>query len=233
MKNTQIDCKVCRLDSLCFPRGLCEQEVEKLSLVVKNNMIIQKGEYIYRQGSLFESLIAIKSGSAKLVINNSQGNTHLLNLLLPGELIGFDGLYQNKYNCSVIALEITHYCKLPADKFATLYTKIPSIARELFKHSSETINSLQNQVVQNRHSAEEKLAMFLINLSNRLKRRGFSSLEFNIRLTRQEIAEHLGLTFETVSRMLKKFQNDQLINVDKKYIIIKNLQKLQRIAIMA
>lgn len=227
LKDFQVSCSNCNLDAICLPRGLTRQEIDNLSIVVTNNAVLQKGEYIYRQGDAFKSLVAIKSGSAKLVSSDSEGNQHLINVLLPGELIGFDGLYQDIYSCSVIALETTNYCALPADKFTELYTKIPNAARELFKHSSEIINEYQNRIVTNTYSAEAKIALFLINLSDRLKKRGLSPLEFDILLTRQEIGQHLGLTLETVSRMLKQFQDMELIIVQRKQIQIKNLQALR------
>ena len=227
IKDFQISCKDCNLDTICLPRGLSRQEVDDLSIVVKNNVVLQRGDYIYRQGDEFKGVIAIKSGSAKLVTNDVQGNEHILNVLLPGELIGFDGVNQDKHNCSAIALETMSYCELPADKFEGLCAQVPAVARELFKHSSETINESQGRIIASRRTAEGKLAMFLINLSDRLKNRGFSSLEFNIPLSRQEIGDHLGLTFETVSRMFNKFQSDGLISVQRKHVEIKDLQGLR------
>jgi len=78
-------------------------------------------------------------------------------------------------------------------------------------------------------SAEEKVAKFLINLSDRLKSRGYSAVQFNICLTRQELGEHLGLTLETVSRTLAQFQNIGFLNVQRKLIEIKDLQGLRQI----
>lgn len=78
-------------------------------------------------------------------------------------------------------------------------------------------------------SAEEKVAKFLINLSDRLKNRGYSSVQFNISLTCQELGEHLGLTLETVSRTLTQFQNDGFLNVQRKSIEITDLQGLRQI----
>lgn len=229
IKDFQVSCINCNLDAICLPRGLNRSEVEDLSLVVKNNRVLQKGEYIYRQGEEFKSLVALKSGVAKLVRTDDQGNEHILNVLLPGELIGFDGLFENKYSCSAIALQIINYCELPADDFDALCAKIPSIARELIKHSSETINEFQDRIVSNKRSAGEKLAMFLFDLSERLNKRGFSSLEFNLPLSRQEIGDHLGLTLETVSRMLKQFQNDGLISIQRRHVKIEDKQGLQRV----
>ncbi len=229
VKDFKISCTNCSLDEICLPRGLSQQEVENLSIEVKNNISVQKGEYIYRQGDEFNMIVAIKSGSAKLVSSDDQGNEHILNVLLPGELIGFEGLFQNKYSCSAIALENLSFCALPADKFDALCAKIPGIARELLKHSSETLNESQNQVMAGTSSAEEKVARFLLNLSDRLSKRGYSSVQFNITLTRQEIGEHLGLTLETVSRTLKQFQNDGFLKVQRRHIEITNLQGLLNI----
>lgn len=225
----QVSCKNCNLDKICLPRGLSKNEIDDLSIVVRTNSVLQKGESIYRQGDDFKSIVAIKSGSAKLVTNDGQGNEHILNVLLPGELIGFDGMYKNHYTCSAIALEVISYCELPVSHFDELCQKIPGINRELFKHSSETINTIHSQVVCSNYTAEEKLAKFLINLSDRLKARGFSADEFNLPLTRQEMGEHLGMTLETVSRMLKSFQEKGMICVDRKYIQIKDQQSLRNI----
>jgi len=227
IKDFQVSCKNCKLDSICLPRGLSQQEVDDLSLVVKNHAVLQKGDYIYRQGDAFNRLVAIKSGTAKLVNYDTQGNEHILNVLLPGELVGFDGLFQDKYNCSAIALEQLSFCELPSEKIEYVCSKIPGITRELFKHSSEAINDSQNRVVINSGSAEKKLAIFLINLSDRLKKRGFSSVEFNIPLTRQEMGNHLDLTFETVSRTLQQLQDKGFIRVQRKFIEIKDLSGLK------
>ncbi|OQK16373.1 Crp/Fnr family transcriptional regulator [Methyloprofundus sedimenti] len=229
VKDFKVSCTNCTLDAICLPRGLSQQEVENLSIEVKNNILVQKGEYIYRQGDEVNMIVAIKSGSAKLVSNDDQGNEHILSVLLPGELIGFESLFQNKYNCSAVALESLSFCVLSMDKFEALCARVPGLARELLKHSSEAIYESQGQIIASKSSAEEKVAKFLISLSDRLRKRGYSSVQFNIMLSRQEIGDHLGLTFETVSRTLKQFQKDGFLNVQRKLIEIKDLQGLRSI----
>ncbi len=228
-KDFEVSCKNCSLDTICLPRGLSQQEVENLNNVVKNSSVLQQGEYIYRQGDPFKGIVAIKSGMAKLVSGDDQGNEHILNILLPGELVGFDGLNHSTYQCSVIALEILSYCKLPAEKFDTLCQQVPAITRELFKHSSESINESQNRIILSKLPAEKKLASFLIDLSFRLESRGFSPLSFNIPLTRQELGNYLDLTLETVSRMFQHLQNEGLITVQRKQIEIKDIKSLKAI----
>jgi CRP/FNR family transcriptional regulator len=119
------------------------------------------------------------------------------------------------------------FCILPADSMSQLFQNVPSLTRELFRHSGEKMLEDKNQLVMGKRPAEERLAYFLISLSERLKRRGFSSSEFKLSLTRQEIGNHLGLALETVSRLLKKFQDDGLIVVQNRFIQIKNLDLLK------
>jgi CRP/FNR family transcriptional regulator len=108
------------------------------------------------------------------------------------------------------------------------FQNLPGLTRELFRHSGEKMLEDKNQLVLSKRPAEERLAYFLISLSERLKRRGFSSSEFKLSLTRQEIGNHLGLALETVSRLLKKFQDENLIVVQNRFIQIKNLDSLKK-----
>jgi len=225
--HNQVSCINCSLDNICLPRGLSQAEIDNISKVVKAKKTLQRGDFIYREGDNFKGILAIKSGSAKLVANDSHGNEHILNILLPGELLGFDGLSNEKHSCAAIALETMTFCQLPADSMDQLFQKLPGLTRELFRHSGEKMLEDKNQLVLSKRPAEERLAYFLISLSQRLKRRGFSSSEFKLSLTRQEIGNHLGLALETVSRLLKKFQQDGLISVRNRFITIKDINSLK------
>ncbi|OAI18333.1 MULTISPECIES: helix-turn-helix domain-containing protein [Methylomonas] len=227
--NKQVSCANCSLDNICLPRGLSQSEIANISQVIRARKTLQRGDFIYREGDNFRGILAIKSGSAKLVANDNHGNEHILNILLPGELLGFDGLSGAKHGCAAIALETMSFCILPADSMEELFQNVPSLTRELFRHTGEKMIEDKNQLVLSKRPAEERLAYFLISLSERLKRRGFSSSEFKLSLTRQEVGNHLGLALETVSRMLKKFQDDDLISVQNRFIAIKNPTALRKL----
>ena len=229
IKQNKVSCSSCSLDRICFPRGLSQNEIKHISQVIKAKKILQRKEYIFREGDNFKGVLAIKSGTAKLVTDDHHGNEHILNILLPGELLGFDGLYNEKYQCSAIALETLSFCELPSQSMDDLLKNVPTLTRELFRHSGEKIKEDKELIVLTKRPAEERLAYFLISLSDRLKKRGFSPTEFTLSLTRQEIGNHLGLALETVSRLLKKFQQENLINVKTKHIEIKNITRLRAI----
>lgn len=224
-----VTCKNCSLDKFCFPRGLSEDEIDHISQIIKVKKTLQRGEHIFLEESNFRGILAIKSGTAKLVTNDYHGNEHILNILLPGELLGFDGLHSDKYRCSAIALETLSFCELPAQSMDELFIKVPTLTKELFRHSSEKINESRDFITLNKRPAEERLAFFLISLSDRLQKRGLSASEFTLSLTRQEIGNHLGLALETVSRLFKKFDQDNLINVKSKHVEIIDIPRLRAI----
>jgi len=208
---------------------LSQKEIDDISKVIKRKKVLQRGQYIYREGDAFKGILAIKSGTAKLVADDAQGNEHIINILLPGELLGFDGLHNDQHTCSSIALETMSYCELPFNNLDVIGQLVPGLMRELFRHAGEKLNDDCNKIVLNKRPAEERLAAFLIDLSGRYKRRGFSANEFTLSLTRQEIGNYLGLALETVSRLLQQFQNAELITVNNKFIQITNREGLEKI----
>ncbi len=228
LRDVQINCANCSLDEICIPRGLSSDEIIELSHAVQTKRLLQKGEFIYRQGDEFKGIMAIQSGTAKLIMDDVNGDEHILRILLPGELLGFDGLSDQHY-CSAVALTTLSVCILPGNQMDILCQQVPNLMRELFRHNSETLKNSQERIVINKQSAEVRMAKFLIDLSERLKKRGFSASDFILTLTREEIGNHLGLALETVSRLLKQFQNQELITVKQKQISIKNIEGLKKI----
>ena len=226
-KINQVSCNNCSLDSICLPRGLSQEEIDDISKVIKRKKTLQRGDFIYREGDDFKSVLAIKSGTAKLVADDYQGNEHILNILLPGELLGFDGIHNDRHSCSAVALETLSFCELPVDNLSALSQLIPGLMRELLRHAGEKINEDRDKIVFNKRPAIERLASFLVNLSERYQRRGFSASEFTLSLTRQEIGNHLGLALETVSRLLKQFQSAGVITVNNKHICITDMDSLK------
>jgi CRP/FNR family transcriptional regulator, anaerobic regulatory protein len=223
----QVTCPNCSLNRLCLPRGLKWQEVERISSLVSRRKTLQKGDYLYRKGDPFRGIIAVKSGSAKLVSLDRSGNEYLTGYLLPGELLGFDALSSDRHTSSAVALETLSYCVLPAEQLDALCVDIPNLLRQLFRHAGDTLTAETNQIILGKRPAEERVAGFLLNLSERLGRRGFSRTDFRLSLTRQEIGNYLGLALETVSRILAALEDAGLINVNNKHIHICDLPRLK------
>ena len=223
----QVTCQNCNLSEVCIPRGLSHKDVERISNIVVRKKILHKGEYLYRQGDPFRGILAIKAGTAKLVALDLDGNEFLTGYYLPGELLGFDGLADDRHACSAVALETLTYCEIPAEQIDSLCREVPNLMRELFRHVGKALTTETDHHLLNQRLAEERVAGFLLDLSDRLSRRGLSGIEINLTLSRSDIGNYLRLTMETVSRLLKSFESMGLITVSAKSIRILDKDKLR------
>ena len=223
---TAVTCSNCNLDTLCIPKGLGQSEVGELDLLVNKNNLRQKGEVIYQAGSPFKGLIALRSGSAKLLRIDLNGNELVVDFILPGEILGFDGLSSLIYNCTAIALETVNYCHLPVHKIERLAANTPGLNHILLQRSCDQFDSQIDKMMLSRRSAEERVACFILCISDRLRLRGYSEMEFRLSMSRVEIGNHLGIAHETVSRIIHLFQAQQLIEIKSKQLKIINKKEL-------
>lgn len=216
----EISCSNCNLDHLCIPKGLDKPEVDALGALVNRNTLLRKGEAFYHAGSPFKGIIALRSGSAKLIRIDQGGHEIIVDFTLPGELLGFDGLASQTHNCTAIALETVNFCLLPASKISAYADHIPSLNRVLLHRCSSQNDQQIQHMLLNRRTAEERVAGFILNFSERLKVRGYSELEFRLSMSREDIGNFLGIAHETVSRTLHDFQTQSAIEVNAKNIKI-------------
>ncbi len=228
-RKLEVTCHNCGFSTVCFPRGLTQEEIHQLENVVQRRKVLHKGEYLFRSGDPFHGLIAIKSGMAKLIYHDDQGEEHILQVLLPGELVGFDALSEEKHRCSAQALDTVSYCELPATQIIRICFRIPTLLNEMLKHASEAIGTQRNQTISIKKPAEQRLAAFLLDLSQRYSFRGFCGDDFNIGLTREELGNHLDLALATVSRTLKQFEKRGWIEIHGRRIRILDREALARL----
>lgn len=224
-----IGCECCPLSPLCLPRGLSPDEVSQVAASVRRKRVLRKGEALFRCGDPFGGIFAIRSGTAKTLSYDSDGNEYLTGILLPGDLLGFDGLAESGHHSTAVALEPASICHLPIPAFDRLGKDIPNMLRALLRHASIRMSDEAQQVQLLKRPAGQRVAALLINLSDRLNDRGLSGEEFRLSLSRQEMGSYLGLALETVSRTLGQLQDAGLITVDNRTVRILNRSELERL----
>lgn len=213
-----------------MPVGFQEEDFNHIGAVLKQNRRVKKGEFLFHAGETFSSLYAVRTGFFKTTVSTQDGRDQVTGFFMSGELVGTDGICLGKYACDAVALEDSEVCELPFDQVDELNGKIPNLYLHFLRLMSREI--VRNQTVMlllGNMRAEERLAMFLLNLSDRLYVRGFAANDFILRMSREEIGSYLGLKLETVSRTLSKFKQDGLIDVEHKHIRIllpRDLQSL-------
>ena len=222
-------CSTCSLRELCLPVGLMPNEFEQLDAVIRQSRRLKKGEYLFRAGEPFSSLYAIRTGFFKTTVASQDGRDQVTGFFMSGELIGMDGICSHVHSCDAVALEDSVVCELPFAHMENLGQRIPSLQTHFFRlMSREIVRDQGVMLLLGNMRAEERLAAFLLNLSNRLYSRGFAANDFILRMSREEIGSYLGLKLETVSRTLSKFHHEGLILVEHKHIQILEPQALKK-----
>ena len=222
-------CSSCGLRESCLPCGLSGQDVDHLNELVYTRRRLKRGESLYRAGDEFSSLYAVRSGFFKTVQTLEDGRDQVTGFHMAGEIMGMDGIGPETHICNSVALEDSEVCVIPYSRIENLGRDMHALRHQFHKvMSREIVREHGVMLLLGTMRAEERLATFLLNLSQRFTARGYSPSEFNLRMTREEIGSYLGLKLETVSRAFSKFQEDGLISVQQKHVQILDVAGLKR-----
>lgn len=226
----RLACKECSLAALCLPVGLSNDDVNRLASIIQTNHVYHRGDLLFRHGESFSRLFVVKSGSVKTFTEHPETGEQILGFHLPGEIVGLDGIADDQHLSSATALETTACCEMPFAQLESLTAHIPSLQHQVYRLLSREIGQeTQMLAVLGRFNAEQRLAAFLLSVSMRFKQRGLSATEFQLSMSRSEIGNYLGLAVETISRLFRKFQEQRLVETDRKHVKILDYDGLSRI----
>ena len=221
-------CSTCSLRELCLPAGLDPDELAQVDRMVNRRQPVKRGDYLYRAGAELRSLYAIRTGFMKSCVLYEDGREQVAGFHMMGDLMGLDAISSDRHMCDAVALEDSEVCEIPFAVLERLSREIPSLLSHFNRiMSREIVRDYGVMLVLGSMRAEERLAAFLLNLSQRFAARGYSPLEFHLRMTREEIGSYLGLKLETISRVLSHFQDEGLIVVRNKRIRITDMDALR------
>ena len=226
-----IHCQDCSISQLCIPFTLNEHELDQLDNIIERKKPIQKSQILFKSGDELTSIYAISSGTIKSYTISETGEEQITSFHLPGDLVGFDAIMNMTHPSFAQALETAMVCEIPFDILDDLAGKMPKLRQQIMRlMSSEIKNDQEMILLLSKMNAEERLAAFIYNLSKRYSARGFSAREFRLTMTRGDIGNYLGLTVETISRLLGRFQKIGMLSVQGKYITINNMPELAELA---
>ncbi len=230
ISHLKVACSNCNLRELCLPVGLSLADLDKVEELVATRKRIKRGESLFRAGDRFEALYAVRLGFLKSTVMSSDGREQVTGFHMAGELVGLDGISSEKHSCDTVALEDTEVCVIPYERLEEVAAAVPMLRNHFHKvMSREIVREHGVMLLLGSMHAEERLAAFLLNLSQRFEARGYSRTEFVLRMTRAEIGSFLGLKLETVSRVLSRFAQEGLIEVNQKHVRIVNPDGLRAI----
>jgi CRP/FNR family transcriptional regulator len=224
----KVACSSCNLREICLPVGMSAEQLERLDSLVGTRRSVGRGEALFHAGDPFASLYAVRTGFFKSNVILEDGRDQVTGFHMPGEILGMDGIGTEAHTCNAHALEDGEVCVIPFARLEEVSREVRNLQHQFHKvMSREIVRDQGVMMLLGTMRAEERLAAFLINLSQRFVARGYSPSEFHLRMTREEIGSYLGLKLETVSRIFSKFQDQGLIAVQQKHIRILNTEGLK------
>jgi CRP/FNR family transcriptional regulator, anaerobic regulatory protein len=221
-------CANCALAPICLPIGLNEAQMLRVSTLVERHKPVKKGASFVREGSVFSALYAVQSGAFKASRAALYGREQINAFFLPGEIFGFDAIYERQYLSSFIALETSQVCEISFDRLLSMAGEMPDLQKQLFSLMSSKLAPGCTNTRQ--RSADESMANFVLGLSSRFLRRGCSATCFSLPMSREDIGCYLGLASETISRIMTRFEKNNIISIARREIHILDLRQLQIVA---
>ena len=222
-------CSLCKIRSYSFCRCLHDDEL-KIFQDISTEKKYGNKENIFIQLDESVKLYNITEGNVKIYQLMNDGRIQIIGFLYPGD---FFGSYKNgKYNYSADAIGNVKVCVFDQEKLDKYIEKNISLAKELLHLTSHELTLAQDRIsVLGKFGATERLRKFIFNISEQRKRIGWKNNPISLPMTRQDIADYLGLTIETVSREFSKLKTSNIIKIlNSKQIFITDFKKLSDIS---
>ncbi|MBS0313852.1 MAG: helix-turn-helix domain-containing protein [Burkholderiales bacterium] len=193
--------------------------------------VVTEGTAIHRAGDPFRSVFYMKSGAAKRMLIQEDGREQILGFPMPGDLVGMEAIDAGSHTTTVVALDLCAVIEIPFEALEACAAENPAVARFLYHRMSAALRDEHGWLAAlGLLNADERVAAFLLDLSQRFAARGFSARRFMLRMTRAEIGSFLGLTLETVSRVFSRFQKLGLLKVTRRDIELLDMDALSSLA---
>ncbi len=219
------DCKV-RLFSVCGALEPAElDELDRLSQV-KN---FPAKTMLFDQGALAGSVFNVTEGIVRLYKSLPDGRRQIVGFALPGDFLGL--ALMDRYGVAAEAVTPVRVCRFSRAAFLTYVDGKPHLLRRLHEFAGHELSLAQDQMLLlGRRTADEKVAAFLLNLQARYGRIGAKSVNIPLPMSRQDIADYLGLTIETVSRTLTKLAREKTVVVVPDGVRLLSTDRLDQLA---
>ena len=224
-------CSHCNAQKVCFPHGLNSEELHAFEGAVDRTIKIQKKEKLYSRGDKLTSVYAIKAGSIKSYLASPSGQAQVLGFHLPGDLLGFDGFATDQHTNDAVAMEDTILCKLPIENFDNLCNALPGLRKVMMQQVGSEINRHHSLVLTlGQMQTEERLATYLLRIACYYQSRGYSCTQFNLPMTRHDLANFLGMAPETLSRMFARLEKQNIMKINRREVSILDMEALKKLS---
>lgn len=224
-------CANCALSESCLPSAIGSSDLALLDDMTKRRRPLERGAFLFREGERHNALFVVRSGAIKVSTTLTDGDTQVLGFHLPGEIIGLDGVAEDRHQATAEALEESAVCEVPFARLSQVAARIPALQREIYRIvSREYVREQRHPVMMGRKHALTRVALFLHSVSERRRVQDLDPKRFQLSMSRQDLANYLGLVIETVSRAFSRLQALGIIDVDRRRVCILDTGALEQLA---
>ena len=228
------NCSNCSLFRICLPKSTIKSEREALDQIIERQLPLKKNTRLFIEGDKFKAIYAVQSGCIKVSRLTSSGKEQVCGFHLPGEIIGLEAIDSGDHTCTAHIIQSTSVCIIPYNAFEKLSQNMPGLQHQFIRLMSREIASQQWLLtLLGKHTADERVAALLCNLSDRFQQRGYAHNELNLGMSRHELGDYLGLAIETISRVITRFSQAGLLTAKGKNIQLHKPLQLREIAGMS
>jgi CRP/FNR family transcriptional regulator len=222
-------CNSCSVREYSVCAALDHDEQIRLTQIMAQ-VEMADGATIFDEAEPAKHVFNITTGAVKVYKLLPDGRRAITGFLFPGDFLGLT--HQDAYAFSAEALAATKLCRFPREKLERLLEEMPALERRLLGLASHELAAAQDQMLLlGRKTAKERLASFLLLLSNAARRHGHDGNPVELTMGRGDIADYLGLTIETVSRTFSQLKRDGTIQLlDGNRVRLASINSLQEMA---
>jgi CRP/FNR family transcriptional regulator len=221
-------CVKCRVRELCLLVGLDSTDAQRLADIIPQRIKIRKGTALFHPGDPLRFLYAVRHGFFKTSLLSADGREQLTGFQMSGELLGIDAISSGQHVGDAIALEDSEVCPIHFSQLERLSRELPSLHHNLNRTMSrEVVRDHEMLLWMGNLNAEERLGAFLLDLSARMQRRGYSPHAFVLRMTREDIGAYLGLRLETVCRAIAYLRSNAIVRISGRAVEIISPERLE------
>ena len=184
--------------------------------------ILHRGDHLFRTNEEFHNVYTVRSGAIKAYVILQSGEEQVIGFHTPGDVVGLDAIDSGRYMCNAMVLDTSCVCPLPFEQLCRLGGRSPEIQGRLMRSLSRRIVDHEGLLlILGQKTADQRMAAFLL---------GLSHVDIHLPMSRADIASYLALAVETVSRVLTRLQEGNVLDVQRNQVRILDLDKLATLA---
>lgn len=221
-------CGLCSLRDWCWSSGLAPYDLSLLHAIVRRTGLLPAGRHLFRAGDPFTAIYAVRSGCIKTYTADRSGHQHVHDFHLPGELLGFDAVYPERHHVNALILKAAFACIVSYQDIAKLSRRVPDLQSRILALMSRDFS--RQHLCAEGVDAAQRVAVFLFDIEARLRQQSYGDCEFDLPMSREDIANYLRFSPETMSRVMSRLQQAGVIHVNRRHVCFLDVARLGSIA---